>query len=251
MWQKPHVLNAMADLLYVVGAAALLAAGAVWLARWPSLPVRQVVFVQELQHVRRLEVQQALPAVLQGNFFSVNLEAVRGVLEKLPWIRKVEVRRVWPARLEIRVEEHQPVARWEDGRGAARGELVNSYGEVFAAALGEEQAGRLPQLHGPLGTAPEVLKRYGEFVAAFRPVGRRPSQVVLSPRLAWQIRLDNAMVVDLGREQPKSPVASRLQRFVEVYPETVAKRPVAPGVVDLRYPNGFALRAGGTEGKGS
>jgi len=247
MWNKPHLLNAIADLLMLVAGAAVLAAAAVWLVRVPSLPVRHVVFTEALPHTKRGEVEQVLPAALKGNFFSLNLDMVRGALEKLPWVRKVHVRRQWPDRLEVRIEEHKPVARWGEGRG----ELVNSYGEVFAAALGEEQAGRLPQLHGPLGTAPEVLKRYGEFVAAFRPVGRRPSQVVLSPRLAWQIRLDNAMVVDLGREQPKSPVASRLQRFVEVYPETVAKRPVAPGVVDLRYPNGFALRAGGTEGKGS
>jgi cell division protein FtsQ len=56
--------------------------------------------------------------------------------------------------------------------------------------------------------------------------------------------------VDLGREQPKAPLALRLQRFVEVYPEAVAKRAVRPTVVDLRYPNGFAMRiAGDVKGK--
>jgi len=56
-------------------------------------------------------------------------------------------------------------------------------------------------------------------------------------------------LVDIGREQPKAPVGVRLQRFIEVYPETVAKLAVRPAVVDLRYPNGFAMRVV-SEGKG-
>lgn len=241
MWNKPHLLNAIADLLILAAIAALLVAAAVWLVRVPALPVRQVVFVEELPHTRRPDIEQALPVALQGNFFSINLEAVRGELERLPWVRKVELRRVWPARLEVRVEEHRPVARWGEGRG----ELVNSFGEVFAASAEEAELGALPLLYGPPGTAPEVLKRYAEFVGNFRPLGERPVQVTLSPRLAWALRLENGMQVEMGREQVKAPVGARLQRFIEVYPETVGKRATRPSVVDLRYPNGFAMRIAG------
>ena len=245
MWNKPHLLNAIADLLMLAAAAALLAGAAVWLVRMPSLPVREVVFAEPLGHTRRLEIEQVLPATLKGNFFSINLEAVRGSLEKLPWVRKVEVRRIWPAKLEVSVEEHRPVARWGEGRG----ELVNSYGEVFTALLDETEQAVLPQLAGPTGTASDVLKHYGEFVGAFQAVGEKPVQLTLSPRLAWQLKLENGILVNMGREQPKSPVGARLQRFIEVYPETVAKRAIRPAVVDLRYPNGFAMRVAG-DGKG-
>jgi cell division protein FtsQ len=245
MWNKPHILNAIADLLILAAVAALLVAGAVWLVRVPSLPVRQVVFAQELPHTRRAELELALPAALKGNFFSLNLEEVRGTLEKMPWVRKVELRRVWPAGLEVNIEEHRPVARWGEGRG----ELVNTFGEVFAATAPAAEMAVLPLLYGPSGTAPEVLKRYGEFFGNLKPLGQKPVQVTLSPRLAWQLKLENGMVVEIGREQPKSPVAARLQRFIEAYPETVGRRPVRPSVVDLRYPNGFAMRVAG-EGKG-
>src|SRR5574343_2116655 len=245
MWHKPHLLNALADLLMLVASAALLAAAAVWLVRVPSLPVRQVVFTDPLPHTRRGEVEQVLPTALKGNFFSLNLETVRGALEKLPWVRKVDIRRQWPDRLEVRVEEHRPVARWGEGRG----ELVNSYGEVFAANLPEDEARSMPLLFGPAGTAPDVPKEYGELIGVFKPVGETPVQVTLSPRLAWQLKLQNGMLVDIGREQPKSPVGVRLARFIEVYPDRVAKRAVRPAVVDLRYPNGFAMRVAG-EAKG-
>jgi cell division protein FtsQ len=246
MWNKPRLLNTIADLLILAGVAALLVAALAWLLRVPSLPVRQVVFTQELPHTRRAELEESLPAALRGNFFSLNLETVRGELEKLPWVRKVELRRVWPARLEVKVEEHRPAARWGEGRG----ELVNTFGEVFAATPPEDELGALPLLYGPQGTAPEVLKRYGELVGSFQPLGQYPVQVTLSPRLAWQLKLDNGMLVEMGREQPKSPVGVRLQRFIEVYPELVAKRAARTSVVDLRYPNGFAMRvAGDVKGK--
>ena len=246
MWNKPYLLNAIADLLMLAASAVLLVAGAVWLVRVPSLPVHRVTFVEPLEHTRRQEIEQVLPASIKGNFFSVNLDAVRASMEQLPWVRKVEVRRVWPAQLEISVEEHRPAARW----GEARGELVNSYGEVFSVLLGAEEAARLPLLYGPQGTSQEVLKRYGEFVSRFQKVGEKPVQLILSPRLAWQLKLENGMLVDMGREQVKAPLGARLQRFLDVYPETVGKQATRPAVVDLRYPNGFAMRvAGGGKGK--
>ena len=239
MWHKPHLLNAIADLLLLVGGVALATATAVWLVRVPALPVREVVFVEALPHTRMPEVDQALMESLRGNFFSLNLEKVRDSLEDLPWIRKADVRRIWPAKLEVRVEEHKPVARWGEGRG----ELVNSYGEIFSAIPSGEELKALPMLFGPTGTAPDLLTRYGELIETFTALNDRPVELTLSPRLAWQAKLASGMVVALGREQQKASVNARLQRFIEVYPEWVGKRSGRVSVVDLRYPNGFAVRS--------
>lgn len=246
MWHKPHLLIALADLLMLAAGAAVLAVGAVWVVRVQALPVQQVDFVAPLVQTRRAEIERVLPPAIQGNFFSVNLEAVRGSLERLPWVRKVEVRRVWPARLQIRVEEHRAAARW----GLGRNELVNSHGEVFAAVLPEDQLAAMPLLYGPSGTAPEVLARHAELVGQFARLGERPVQLLLSPRLAWQLKLDSGLLVNMGREQPKAPLGARLQRFIEIYPDTVGKLATRPAVVDLRYPNGFAMRVA-DEGKGN
>lgn len=245
MWHKPQLLNTLADLLMLVAAAALLAAGAVWLVRVQSLPVKEVVFVEPLAHTRRGEIEQVLPSALRGNFFSIDLESVRVALEQLPWVRKAKVRRVWPATLEVSVEEHRPLARW--GEGLA--EMVNSHGEVFAALSNEETLAALPLLSGPGGTAGEVLTHFQLFSAAFAKIGDRPVQLLLSPRLAWQLRLSSGMRIEIGRDHPKAPVLARLERFAEVYSGVKAKLPSGQAVVDLRYPNGFAIRVAG-EGKG-
>jgi cell division septal protein FtsQ len=45
----------------------------------------------------------------------------------------------------------------------------------------------------------------------------------------------------LGREQGLA-TRERIERFVRVYPELVARIGQWPGTIDLRYPNGFAIR---------
>ena len=132
MWNKPQLLNAIADLLYAAAAAVWLTAVIVWSVRVPSLPIRQVVASQELRHVRQDELERVLAGRLAGNFFSVNLQEVQAAVETLPWVRRVEVRRRWPSRLELGIQEHVPVGRWEDGViHSGKNELVNSQGEVF------------------------------------------------------------------------------------------------------------------------
>src|SRR6266850_2971665 len=74
------------------------------------------------------------------------------------------------------------------------------------------------------------------------PLALEPSQVLLSSRLAWQLRLSNGLAVQLGRDSDKDRVDERLARLVSVYPQTLGESRHRPDYVDLRYPNGFALR---------
>ena len=249
MWNKPQLMNAVSDLLYVAAAAALLVAAVLWSARLPWFPLNDVVVTNELREVRRVEIERSLDGRLRGNFFSVNLDNLRKSLEELPWVRRVEVRRQWPGSLLVSVEEHVPVAFW----GQATGQLVNSYGEVFAASMSIEPKTRMPFLYGPQALSQEMLSYYRKAEEMLKPIGRSPRALTISPRLAVQLRLDDGMVVELGRQQQRAPVRDRLERFVEYYPSVMSAAGQRPTVVDMRYPNGFALRvaaASVTENKG-
>ena len=238
MWNKPQLMTAISDLLLVAAAAALLVAAAVWSTRLPWFPLQDVVVTQELREVRRNEVEQALAGRLRGNFFSIDLETVRLSLEQLPWVRHADVRRQWPSRIEVSIEEHVPVAFW----GQATGQLVNSYGEVFTANMSIQPTVPMPVLLGPPNMAPEMLVYFQQAGDVLKPIGRTPRLLNVSPRLALQVKLDDGMLVELGREQAKAPIRQRLERFVEYYPSVLSAAKQRPSVVDMRYPNGFALR---------
>ena len=237
MWHKPRLMLAAADLLWIAGGVMLGLAAFHAVMRLPILPIRHVVVANELIEVQRADVEQAISG-LRGNLISVSIDGVRAALEKLAWVRRAEVRRRWPGTLELTLHEHQPVARW----GESTQQLVNAQGEVFYAT-GSSRVAHLPVFGGPLGSSAEILARYAQIRDLITPTGRIARQVVLTPRLAWQVRLDDGMALELGREQAKSPIRDRLARFVEVYALAVEARQPRPQVVDLRYPNGFVLRA--------
>ena len=67
-------------------------------------------------------------------------------------------------------------------------------------------------------------------------------RVVLSPRYAWQLRLADGLVIELGRDAPGDPIDARLARLVAVHAQTLGRIQRRLEYVDLRYPNGFALR---------
>jgi cell division protein FtsQ len=230
VWDNPRLLNLAAGILVGV---AVLAAGAVLvlkLLRSPLLPVREVRVTNALERTSRQDIEAALRGRIAGNFFAVEPAEVRAGLQQLPWVRRVTVRRVWPDSLEVGVEEHVALARW--GSDA----LVNTYGERFLAKTDEV----LPVFVAPAGHEAEATLRYGSFKALLAPLGVEPERVVLSQRLAWQLRLSNGLHVMLGRDGDQAE--ARLRRFVGVYDSTLKTMQRKHEYVDLRYPNGFALR---------
>ncbi len=238
MWDNPDLLNGCAGTLYALAAAALIYAGAQAAIHSPLLPLRHLVLRGEIEHVTRDQAEGAAHAGAIGTFFSVDLDAVRRAFEVLPWVRRVEVRRRWPDRIEVAIEEHTALAQWGSDTQAKR--LVNTYGEVFEGRVAD--AARLPQFAGPAGSAAQVTRRYGAFRQALAPLDLEPRRVLLSPRYAWQIRLSNGLTLELGRDQLKEPVLERLSRFVAYYAQTLGGLNRRFDCVDLRYPNGFALR---------
>ena len=228
MWDKPQALLLCANLLYGLAAVMLLYAVLFVLLHLPIFPLKKVAVEGELHHVTREQLKLIASRHLRGNFFTLDLVQTREAFQKLPWVRKVSVRRRWPDRLEVTLEEHKELARWGDIA------LVNSYGELFHAASDSE----LPVFYGPGNGVREVAEKYGEFGTLLASTGLRVTQVALSPRRAWQIGTDRGMVIELGREQ----MEARLRKFAGVYGKTIGTLGVQVTYADLRYPNGFAVR---------
>ncbi len=233
----------VADLLFIFAAAALSYSAVLAVSRLPFFPLREVVVDNAPSQVSRAQLEFVAKNSLAGNFFTVDLEAVRAALEKQQWVRHASVRRRWPDGVALSVEEHVAAARWQQASDRAETQLVNDHGELFAVPAQATQQ-RLPLLAGPEGSAALVLARYHEFAAVLGPLARTPRLVALSPRQAWALRLDDGLLLELGRDQPKHPIADRLARFVGAYAQVKARARSEISAIDMRYPNGFALRPG-------
>lgn len=242
LWDRPALMNLLSDLLFLGGGVLLAWSAVSALQRLPVFPLRNLVVSTPIEQVSRAQIEYTVRSALAGNFFTVDLAAAQDAFERLPWVRHADLRRRWPDTLELAIEEHKAVARWTPLEGESR--LVNDHGEVFAAST----SGSLPMFSGPEGSAARVLQRYSDFREGLQVIGRRPVAVALSPREAWALRLDDGVLLELGRDQSKTTVAERIARFTATYPAARGRFQTALGAIDMRYPNGFALRPGGASG---
>jgi len=226
MWDNTPLLRAIANLLFGISAVLVLYGSVRYVLRLPVFPLRAVELTSAPQHVPVELLEKVVHEQVSGNFFTVDLERTRQVFEKLPWVRKVSVRRKFPWSLEVEVEEQVALARWNATS------LVNTYGEVFPATTDQE----LPLFAGQPDTSIQMTQMYADLNAELQPLHQQITQITLSPRYAWQVKTDKGMVLELGREQ----MQERLSRFVKVYPYSLGALARSANHVDLRYRNGFA-----------
>ena len=237
MWDDPRQLNAIAIGLALVAVGALVAGTLAWLVRQPAFEFREVIVTSPPVRASAAHLEAIIRDELAGSFFTMNLDRAGAALARVPWVRKVALRREWPQRLEVTIEEHEPYARWNADA------LVNPHGEIFAADFD----GDLPQLEGADARAAEVTARLAEWSAALAPLGLALREVRVSPRGGWRLRVagpTGPLDLELGRDEP----AERLIRFVAVYRRTIgalARAGTRVDRVDLRYRNGFAAHVPG------
>lgn len=239
MWNNVRQLNLAASVLYALAAGVLLACGVLWTIGRPMFTLRAIDIDGDVAHINVPTVRESLSGHLHGNFFTANLDTARVAFEAMPWVRRAGVRRVWPDRLAVTLEEYKPAATWGSDQ------LVSTEGELFTANQGELDQDNLPALSGPEGSAKEVLGRYDEFMHWFAPLGAKPVEVTLSPRYAWSVKFSNGMSVELGRERDEETLMKRSNRLVSAWPEVTHRWGDKIESVDLRYPNGFAIQVAG------
>lgn len=235
MWNNTRLLNTIATGMFLLGAFIVVQIGVVSAASSPRFALSRAVVFGALEQVTRDQIDEALRGQPLGNFFSADLELVKQLVEDIPWVRRVDVRRQWPDRIEISIEEHKALARWGDRQ------LVSVLGEVFSAHTKAE----LPRLAGPLGTERDVTQRYYRVRELAKIVQTEPVEITLSARYAWHVRFANGLTVDLGREQSRASLESRLERFFVMQASTSESIGRRVTHADLRYPNGFAVRVPG------
>ena len=238
------LMNLTASVLFVGCAMAVLAAGAWWVLRYPGFAIARIVVQGELVHNNAVTLRANVAPHLVGNFFTVDLRAAREAFEQVPWVRRAQVRRVYPGSLRVELQEHDAVAYWGPDTGSA---LVNSQGEVFEANVGDVEQEGLPRLQGPAGTSAEVLQMYGLLEPVFQPLGLEVEELELTGRGGWRATLDSEAVVELGGGTPQE-VVQRTQRFVRTLTQVAAqygRRVDTLESADLRHAGGYALRLRG------
>jgi cell division protein FtsQ len=245
-----RLMNGVASLLYAAVALALAAAALGWAARHPLFALSRIVVEGDVSHSSAAALRANVSPRLSGNFFHVDLDQAREAFEDIPWVRRAVVRREFPNVLRVSLQEHQAVAFW-GAEGAST--LVNSYGEVFEANIGDVEFDGLPRLAGPSAQAAQVLSTWQAIAPMFQPLDLQIESLTLTGRGSWQAVLDTGGRVELGRGRTEE-VVRRTEQFVQTLTQAAGRygrRPEALVSADLRHADGYAIRLRGVSTMGA
>ncbi|MCJ8170698.1 cell division protein FtsQ/DivIB [Atopomonas sediminilitoris] len=193
-------------------------------------PIARISVQGDLSYVSQQAVQQRMAPFIQASFFHVDIPGMQHSLEQMPWIARVEVRRVWPDQVQVHLEEQLPVARW--GNEA----LLNNAGEAFAP---DEVANyqHLPKLWGPRRAQHRVMQEYQMLSQILRPYGFSISRLEQREHGSWHLYTAQGMEIVLG----SSHLIEKMRRFVVIYDKALKNKKDQVARVDLRYQQGLAV----------
>ena len=239
-----RMMNATAATLFVLFTLMAIAALTTWAANHGLFAISVVTVNGDVTHNNAITLRANVVPRLAGSFLTVDLARTRAAFESVPWVRRAVVRREFPNRLKVTLQEHRAVALWGP-EGDSR--LLNAFGEVFEANAGEVEHEALPRLSGPPGQEPQVLAQYQMLAPQFEALDLSIEQLELSGRGSWIARLDTGAVIELGRGTEEE-VRARTARFLKTLTQVTSRyqrRPDAVETADLRHADGYALRLRG------
>ena len=239
-----RLMNMTASVLLAVFGLLALAALAQWVANHRLFSIAAIRVSGEVVHNNVPTLRANVTSRLSGNFFTLDLASTRQTFENLPWVRRAVVRRVFPNRIAVELQEHHAVAYW-GAEDTSR--LLNHFGEVFEANVGEVEQDSLPRLDGPTGQEPQVLAMYQALQPMFAPLDLGLEQLALSSSGGWRVQLDTGASIEMGRGSDVEVIA-RANRFLRTLTQVTSRydrRPDAVESADLRHADGYALRLRG------
>lgn len=238
------VMNLTAAVLFLAFSILASIAAVRWVVRLSIFDIKSIVVVGDVSHNNAVTLRANVAPRLVGSFFSMDLQRVRTAFEAVPWVRHAMVRREFPNRLTVTLQEHQAVAYWG---GDSEQQLINNFGEVFEANVGEVEQDSLPLLNGPEGQGAEVLAMYRVLVPLFEQMEMSVDELELSKGGSWHVALDSGASIELGRGTP-ADIAARVRRFLKTLTQVTSRfgrQPNALESADLRHDNGYAIRLHG------
>ena len=219
--------------MLVLGGAAL---GALRFANTlATVDVKTVRLAGDLTHAEGQEVQAAVALTLARPGFNGASDVVRAV-EDLDWVRDVQVRRLWPDVLHVRVSRQTLAARWGDD-----GEHYLTTGGNVVALPPEDRdplLRRLPVLKASHASSGEAMRLNTLLDEIARTANLTLDRLEQDEAGNWMATVAGGVEVVLGN----SSLGERFRRFLVVHQRGLQPEIARVARVDARYETGVAVR---------
>ncbi len=205
--------------------------GIVVLFQEETLPILHVTVDGEFEHVNKQRFIDEVTPHVTGSFMSVDVASIQRAGEALPWVKQIQVSRVWPDSLHFIIEEHDAEAQWgQQG-------LISKEGQLFFPDKRSFPEG-LPLLKGPKASYADISERYQAMNKALAREKLTIKTLVMDERHSWSMTLSNDITVQLGRTDSEQ----RFNRFINAYQTSLKQYQGDIAMMDMRYTNGLSVQ---------
>lgn len=224
-WHKP---------LFSAIAILLLAGIGIAVAKNAQMLPDAVITVNQknLSNQQIIQLQQVLGKTAQGNFYQANLQTYQALVEALPWVSQVDIKRDWQKGLVVTVIPRQPIAKFGSEK------LIDATGKVFVPADNDMlTAQKWMQFQGEPNKSALIMQQTEQVTKWFYPLDMKVEEVILTPRMTWLLRFDNGLRVLVD----KNGTSEKLYQLSILLQNQLKNKLNQIETVDLRYKNGMAL----------
>ena len=192
-------------------------------------PIKNVTS-SELINVNKDDISKAVKYLYSKSFFDVDLNYLKNKLEKIEWVRKINVRRSYPNEVIIDIEEHTPILIWNNKM------YINEYGEKFKVSKIDKS---IPILISDESRINEVFSYFELFndKLSSRKLDFKITKIVENEIRSLTISLSSGINIQLGSKD----VNNKIPLFFEIYKSLNTRDLNKIRYIDMRYSNGFSV----------
>ena len=192
-------------------------------------PIKNVTS-SELINVNKDDISKAVKYLYSKSFFDIDLNHLKNKLEKIEWVRKINVRRSYPNEIIIDIEEHTPILIWNNKM------YINKYGEKFNASKIDKSIPILISDESRINEVFAYFKLFNEKLSS-RKLDFKITKIMENEIRSLAISLSSGINIQLGSKD----VNNKIPLFFEIYKSLNTRDLNKIRYIDMRYTNGFSV----------
>ncbi|MET1254042.1 cell division protein FtsQ/DivIB [Aliikangiella maris] len=227
-WPKIKLVGAITGILAIVGII-----GQMIKASYHLWPIEKVIIQGDFTYMQQSNLVALVNELPEKGMLFVDLNYLQAQAQQIDWIKRVEVQKIWPETLVFHVEEHMPVARFNQ-------RVLTQHGEIINIAKGDFRFEHFPQVAiasevDKQNYYPMIWREFKTYKKQFELIELELLGVTIDQASNWHMQFVEGINLNLGRKDRKA----RVTRLVNVYSAIVDKEKIKS--IDLRYHNGLAV----------
>ena len=192
-------------------------------------PIKNVTS-SELINVNKDDISKNVKYLYSKSFFDIDLNYLKNKLEKIEWIRKINVRRSYPNEIIIDIEEHTPILIWNNKM------YINMYGEKFNVSKIDKNIPILISDESRINEVFTYFKLFNEKLSS-RKLDFKITKIMENEIRSLTISLSSGINIQLGSKD----VNNKILLFFEIYKSLNTRDLNKIRYIDMRYSNGFSV----------